>query len=275
MRAPVTELPDDKLAVNPGLKQQLGEEQLRAASTKLADGVFQTDFIVPEMRCVGCISAIERGLVKLSHVNHVRANLSNRQVSVTWNSAEGSASDIDTAITGLGFEHTPFDLEVPEGNETAATGKRLLQSLSVAGFAAANIMLLSVSVWSGAEAETARLFHLISGLIAVPAVAFAGRPFFSSALKALSAGRLNMDVPISVAVILALGMSIFEATTGGKEAYFDAAVTLLFFLLIGRYLDHLMREKARGAVTRLAQIAPKNAVLVDTGGKTCLVPIQT
>jgi Cu2+-exporting ATPase len=127
-------------------------------------------------------------------------------------------------------------------------------------------MLFSVSIWSGADAVTRDLFHWMSALIALPAVAYAGQPFFRSAWMSLRGGHLNMDVPISLAVVLAAGMSLVETINHGEEAYFDASVTLLFFLLIGRTLDHLMREKARGAVRNLARLAPRGAMRLHDDG---------
>ena len=146
--------------------------------------------------------------------------------------------------------------------------------LAVAGFAAANVMLLSVSVWSGADAETTRLFQLISGLIAVPACLFAGRPFFASALAALRNKRLNMDVPISLAVLMALGMSVHESLVGQHETYFDASVTLLFFLLIGRYLDHRMRERAHSAIMQLSRLVPAGAIRLSADGTQSYVSLD-
>ena len=245
----------------------LVEQQILAASEPVKDEMLRTEFIVPGMHCVGCIGTLERGLTTLPQVKAARANLSNRTLNVVWDPQIGPASQLATKIDQLGFDHLLREDPGDQIEAVADTGRRLLRCLAVAGFAAANIMLLSVSVWSGADAETARLFHLLSGLIAVPAVAFAGRPFFVSAQKALLAGRLNMDVPISLAVLMALGMSVFESITGGEEAYFDAAVTLLFFLLIGRYLDHLMRERARGAVARLSKLTSKTVTLVDEDGQ--------
>ena len=107
-------------------------------------------------------------------------------------------------------------------------------------------MLLSVSVWAGEgemDSGTLLLLHYISAVIALPAAAFAGRPFFESAFRALKARSVNMDVPISLAVILALGLSLYELFIGHGDTYFDAAVMLLFFLLIGRYLDSRLQRR--------------------------------
>jgi len=243
----------------------LEEQQIIQNSHNLSEGRYCTVFIVSAMHCAACIRKIEKGLIDLDVVNEARANLSMRTVSVIWKPKLGSILEVQEKLTQLGFEHHVEDANNNPANYKDVS-KSLLLALAVAGFSAANIMLLSISVWSGADRETAHLFHLISGLIAVPAVAFSGRPFFHSAFNALSAGRLNMDVPISLAIGLALGMSLFEALSGGDQAYFDASVTLLFFLLIGRYLDQMIRQKARSAVERIVSLSSKAGVLILPDG---------
>lgn len=247
------------------------DADLRASAMKLGSGLFQSEFILPEMHCAGCIRTLEADLSALEGVDHVRANLSQRRVSVTWDPALTSPSKIEKTLRNLGFSPRAFD-GGQVGRHDDATGRALVLSLAVAGFAAMNIMLLSVSVWSGADEATAGLFHLISGLIAVPAVLYAGRPFYQSAWHALRAGRLNMDVPISLAVGLALAMSLSQSLNGGHEVYFDAAVMLLFFLLIGRTLDHMMRRRALSAVERLATLAPRGAMVVMPSGEASKGP---
>lgn len=253
---------------------KLEEEKLFESSFKLKDGLRQLDFIVPEMKCAACISKIEKKLNTLPQVVQARANLSLKKVSVRWAPELGPVLEIDRALQTLGFDHSVYDINFDHASESKRIGRELLLALAVAGFSAANIMLLSVSVWSGTDAATTHLFHLISGLIAVPTIIFSGRPFFRSAIKSLLGGRLNMDVPISLAVILALLMSLYETMTGGNEAYFDASVTLLFFLLIGRYLDHLTREKARGAVERLSQLSSKGGILIHEDGSSSYIPLD-
>ena len=132
--------------------------------------------------------------------------------------------------------------------------------LAVSGFAMMNVMLLSVSVWSGAEGETRNFLHWVSAFIALPTVAFSATPFFNSGWGALRKGHLNMDVPISLAIILAVGMSVFETWVGGPDAYFDAALSLTFFLLLGRYLSHRTSMAARSAALELAALETKTAL---------------
>ena len=130
------------------------------------------------------------------------------------------------------------------------------------GFATMNVMLLSVSVWSGGRPH-ARLFHLISAAIALPVVIISGQPFFRNAWTGLRAATLNMDVPISLAILLAAGISLFETLNGGEHAYFDAALALTFFLLIGRYLDHRSRAAARSAAAELSALEVRTAHRVE------------
>ncbi|MEO0730589.1 MAG: heavy metal translocating P-type ATPase, partial [Pseudomonadota bacterium] len=264
-----------EMAVAPVLKkgsQSLDDERLRAASRIVDAQTLRTEFHVPGMHCIGCVKRIERELARLAGVTAVRANLSTRRVSITWQSASTIVTSFSDELDALGFEHSLLQLGTLSENDDTGTLKHLLLCLGVAGFSAANVMLLSISVWSGADTETRQLFHLISGLIAVPAAMFAGRPFFSSAANAIGHARLNMDVPISLAILLALGMSVGESLSGGEHAYFDAALMLLFFLLIGRTLDHMMRERARNAVKLLARLAAKGAVRLNPDGTQHYVP---
>jgi len=254
------------------LKQRLDHERLLAASHDMGDGLLQTDLLVPAMHCATCIRTIETGLGQIKGVDNARANLSTRRVSVRWRPDAGGDADFISALSGLGFEASLYD-HANIATEADDTGRKLLVCLAVAGFAAANIMLLSVSVWAGADAETQRLFQLISGLIAVPASVFAGQPFYRSAWAALSNRRLNMDVPISLAVLLALGVSVYEALYGHHETWFEASVSLLFFLLIGRYLDHMMRERARSAILQLSRLMPAGASRLDAAGQASYTPL--
>lgn len=239
-----------------------------------APGIHAAEFLVPDIHCAGCIGKIERGLSAMPGVLEARVNLSTKRLSVRWEEGRFRSEELTQAVKTLGFDAKPFDPQAPSDNEARKRERELLVAMGVAGFAAANVMLLSVSVWSGAEDATRALFHWISALIALPAVVFSGKPFFRSALSALRARRLNMDVPISLAVILASAMSLFETISGGHETYFDAAVMLLFFLLVGRYLDRRMRGLAQSGASRLMTLAGDAACVVSADGQEQKLPLR-
>ncbi|MFN3943293.1 MAG: heavy metal translocating P-type ATPase [Allosphingosinicella sp.] len=219
---------------------------------------------MPGLRCAGCIAKIEDGLPHVAGIASARVNFTARQVAVVHDPAL-QPPDLQAALERLGFEAQALKAEAT----TAATSesRKLALATAVAGFASMNVMLLSVSVWSGATGATRDLFHLISAAIAIPTVAYSGQPFFRSALGALRHGRTTMDVPISIGVLLVTLLSLHEALTSGPHAYFDGAVMLLFFLLVGRLMDSVMRDRARdGVATLLRQTAPGALVLRDDGG---------
>ena len=219
---------------------------------------------VPGMHCAGCISTVERGLERLDGVRAARVNLGLKRVMV--DAAPGlQLSDIITHLANLGYEAHELDADALGPEQNDPEGRALLMRLAVSFFAMMNVMLLSGAVWSGAEDATRDLFHWISAAIALPTLAFAGQPFFASAGAALRAGRLGMDVPISLALLLSGGLSLYETVAGGHQAYFDAGVMLCFFLLAGRYLDYRSRSVARSAAQELSALEVPRATRLDDG----------
>ncbi len=227
-----------------------------------SDGTLGMELAVEGIACGACINRIESAVKRLPGVTEARLNFTNRRLHVAWADGALEPAQILQTLEENGYRGHPF-VPLRAEQEEAAEQRRLTRSMAVAGFAAMNIMLMSVSVWSGnvtdITPETRDFFHWASALIALPAAAYAGRPFFSSAWRALKSGHLNMDVPISLGVILALGMSLVETANHAKEAYFDSAIMLLFFLLVGRTLDHAMRRKTRAVAGNLAALRADTA----------------
>ncbi len=225
---------------------------------------------LPAAHCAACISTVETTLMAQAGVKAARLNLTQRRVLIETEAGVEPSAMI-AALSRAGYEAFELDAGMLSSTETEKVARDLAMRLGVAFFSMMNVMLLSVAVWSGGEGATRDLFHWISALIAIPTVAFSGRPFFASAARSLRAGRLGMDVPISLALILATAISLFETAHGGHHAYFDAAVMLCFFLLLGRYLDHRTRAIARSAAEELAALeVPRAKVLV--GGTEVLRP---
>lgn len=227
---------------------------------------------LPTAHCAACMSTVENGLQAVPGVQSARVNLTLRRVSVDAD-AGVTAADLIPVLESLGYEAHELDPGLLSATETDRQGRELLMRLGVAGFAMMNVMLLSVAVWSGAAEATRDLFHWISAAIALPTVVFSGQPFFKSAWASLRVGRLGMDVPISLAIILASSISLYETFNSGHHAYFDAAVMLVFFLLAGRYLDHRTRAVARSAAEELAALEVPRAVRVQ-GGSEATVAIS-
>ncbi|AUH32675.1 heavy metal translocating P-type ATPase [Paracoccus tegillarcae] len=272
---------EDQTASAPvGAAQQAGKKRLgsalqrghaRHSVIRAPDGRGLCVLSVPGIRCGGCVASIERALNGRADVISARANLTLKQVRLLLPDDGADPASIVDALAELGFDAMPAETSDPAVDPE---GGRLLRATAVAGFGAMNIMLLSVGVWAGAQGETRNTLHLVSALIALPVIAYAGQPFFRSAMGALKARRLNMDVPITLGVLLATALSLFELFQGGHHVFFDAAVTLLFFLLGGRYLDHMMRQRARSAVSGLARLSPKGAMRRDADGGLQFTALQ-
>ncbi len=238
-----------------------------------ADGRDALELMVTGARCAACLRKIEGGLLSLPGVAEARLNLSTQRLRVTWTPGSLAPESIPEALRALGYGASLFNPEAA-GRAADEEGRRLLRYLAVAGFAAMNIMMFSVPIWSGRDEMgegTRTLLHWISALIAIPAALYAAQPFFRSAYAALKVRRANMDVPISLAVFLTLGMSIAETLQRGEHAYFDGITMLLFFLLIGRYLDHQLRERARTAARELLALQAVTAARIGPGGATTII----
>jgi Cu2+-exporting ATPase len=226
------------------------------------------------MHCGGCLRSVERAALCVAGVTSARANLSAKRVSIAYDPARTGELALIEALARAGFPAAPMQ-SVKLGAEQARQ-KYLLRRMAVAGFGAMNIMLLSVSVWAGRAEDMDQsqqiLFWWISALIALPTVAYAGQPFFASALTALRGRRLNMDVPISLAILLATGMSLYQTIRGNDQVYFDAAVSLLFLLLVGRFLDESLRVRTCGQAQNLVSLQSGIATVIAEDGRTHPVP---
>ena len=221
---------------------------------------------VEGVHCPACIQKIESSLGTHAGVSKARLNYSTKRLNLVWQGQAEEADRFIDTLDGLGYKARPFEADKADASDSEHA-KFLRLCLGVSGFASGNIMLLSFALWLTDVHQmgviTREFFHLVSALIAVPTVAFAGRPFFRSAYAVLSKGRTNMDVPISLGLILATGMSLFEMFRGAEHVFFDSAVMLIFFLLIGRYFDFLALANARRAAGDLVSMMAGTARVVD------------
>ncbi|MET4206353.1 cation-translocating P-type ATPase [Bradyrhizobium sp. LA2.1] len=240
------------------------------------EGIKHIDLAVEGVHCAGCMAKIERGLSAIPDVTLARVNLTDRRVALEWKQGTLDPARFIDRLEELGYKAYPYETESAEATEVAES-RFLLRCLGVAAFATMNVMMLSIPVWSGNVSdmlpEQRDFFHWLSALIALPAAAYAGQPFFRSAWRALSAKTTNMDVPISIGVCLALGMSVVETIHHAEHAYFDAAIMLLTFLLVGRFLDQNMRRRTRAVAGNLAALKAETAAKFVGPDEISQVPV--
>lgn len=233
-----------------------------------ADGTAALTLLVDGIHCAGCVNRIERTLTQIPGVLAARVNLTTKRLSLRWRESAIDARQIGVKLADLGYAAVPFDADA--GHAKDSEEARLLRALAVAGFASANVMLLSVATWAGAFGEmgagTRGLLHWVSALIVLPSAAYAVRPFLSSAVAGLKRGEMRMDLPIAVGVLMTLAMSLSEAVRNGPYVYFDAAASLLFFLLVGRVLDRLARSRASAAAENLLVLRGATATVIAGNG---------
>jgi cbb3-type cytochrome oxidase maturation protein len=244
-----------------------------------ADGTHELTLAIDGLQCGACVWLIESVLAQEPTVLTGRVNMTTRRLRLVWRGAADEAGHLVGTIERLGYRLVPFDTAMLAAAQDR-TGRALIRALAVAGFAAGNVMLISIGIWAGDRAgllddmgpATRSLLHWVSALIALPAIAYAGMPFFVSAAAALRHARTNMDVPISLGVLLVTGMSLAQTITGGEHTYFDSAVTLLFFLLIGRVLDHRARGQARATAEQLLTLRNTDVAVIGADGSVTRRP---
>lgn len=242
-----------------------------------AAGADRVELLVRGARCAGCLAKIEKAAGALPNVAAARLNLTTGKLAVAFAPGKADPAGLIGAMESLGYGASLFDPAQALAAEDREA-RDLALALGVAAFGAMNVMMFTVPVWAGffgqdMDLVTRKAMLWWAALISTPCTLFAGRIFFRSAIASLRKGRANMDVPISIGVILTLAVSFFETFLGGEHAYFDAAVTLLFLLLIGRYLDHKLRARARSAARDLLALQAPIALRLDQAGQASAVPV--
>lgn len=240
------------------------------------NGSFSISLMVQGIHCAACVWLIESILKKQENVVKARVNLSRKSLFLQWQGDKEDGNKIAKIICDIGYKLLPFDEDLIR-TEEKKYDDTIIKSLAVAGFGAGNIMFFSIILWIyGVEnigVSTKNLLHFFSAVIAIPVIIYSSRVFFSSALKSLKAGYPNMDLAISIAISLASIVSLLESFRKQEYVYFDSAVMLVFFLLIGRYLDMKARKKAFSIASEFTMLAASFG-RVEEGGKNRILPVK-
>ena len=227
------------------------------------------ELLVQGAHCANCIAKIESGLRKLDGVREARFNLSTGRLTVRGSGL--TPVIVTTRVESLGFKASPFQPSEAMSADVAQE-RLLLRCLAIGAFGVAFVVPLTdatQALWFGVAdmgPATRTALNWLVALVACPTALFASRPFFRSALRGLSAGSANMDVPIGLAILLSLGLSLYQTAMHGTQTYFDAAVMLPFLLLIGRYLDLRVKRRASEAARQLIAMQAVTVRRLAQGG---------
>jgi Cu2+-exporting ATPase len=238
-------------------------------------GLRELDLIVSGLTCGACVWLVEQALAAEPDVLKARASLSARRLTVAWRGPASRANDLAGLVARLGFKVAPWSPACLRATEDAE-GRALVRALGIAAFGAMNVMLVSIAVWVGTdmEPETRHLMHWLAALIGLPTVLVAGMPFYRSAWGAIRAGRVNMDLAVSIGVLATTLMSLSETFRNGEYTWFDGATSLLALLLAGRVLDRAMRRRARQSMAELLALQEGTVALRLADGTTRAVPAE-
>ncbi|GAC19429.1 Cu2+-exporting ATPase [Paraglaciecola arctica BSs20135] len=217
------------------------------------------------INCAACGWLIEKQLAKLSGVLKVGVNVSARRASVTWNNKKLKLSQILNHIENIGYHAKPFQ---PEQHEASfrQENKAFLKRLGLAGLMTMQVMMLNVGVFfdlfGHIDPQTKQYFNWISLLLTTPVILYSASGFYSSAIRALRAKVVNMDVPITLALTLTYVSGVFATAQNSGQTYFESLCMFVFLLLISRYLEHSARYKASQLSANMLEYMPSTANLL-------------
>ncbi len=238
--------------------------------------VKEASLILEGITCAACIWLNERHLKQLPGVLQVQVNYATYRARITWDDQSIHLSKILEEIQLLGYNAHPFSAERQESLRRKRRAKDL-RRIAVAGLSAGQVMMLAVALYAGAafgmEDSTAALLRYFSLALTLPVVFYVALPFYQSAWNALLGKRLNMDVPVSLAVVGAFVGSAWSTLRGHGVVYYDAITMFSLFLLSSRFLEHGAQERSVEAAENLLKLAPAMATKVLDGGQHQPVPV--
>jgi Cu2+-exporting ATPase len=237
---------------------------------QISDNKYKIYLYVDGIACGSCVWLIENSLQSLEFIISARLTVSTNRLEIIWKEDKNLILKIVKYITTLGYQVTPFNPEILNIQEEKYE-QDMLKAIAVSGFATAQVMALALAVWignaTGEMGSYLRYFlHIISGIITIPAILYASKTFIKSAFYALKNKRTNIDVPISIGIIATLLISVQETIIMSKYVYYDAAASLTFLLLIGRFLALKAKNKARHTIREIMFKRPNVANLIKKEG---------
>jgi len=219
----------------------------------------EASLILEGITCAACIWLNEQHLSRLPGVTGVDINYATRRARVRWDDSRLKLSAILSAVAAIGYRAYPYDTA---RSEALAKQERrtALWRLFVAGFGMMQVMMYAIPVYLAGDgdmtADIAQLLRWAGCILTVPVVFYSAAPFFRNAWRDLRLLRVGMDVPVALGIGAAFGASVWATLTGRGEIYFDSVAMFVFFLLGGRYMEMMARQRAVGVTEALTKLLP-------------------
>ena len=245
----------------------------RFVSTQ-ANGHSESRLLLEGVTCAACTWLIETYLSKQKGIQLAEVNYSNHRATISWDPEEIKFSALFTFLSEIGYRALPYDPAVQERQQKQLK-KSMLIRLAVAGFCAGNIMMLSISLYSGyfsgMQTEFKHFFQWLSALLSLPAVLYSAGPFWSGAITSIKSKYPNMDLLISLGIVTTFSYSVMALLADGGETYFDSCTMLIFILLIGRTLESMTRSGVMNIKEQLLRLTPQFVVRLNEDGSEATV----
>ena len=228
----------------------------------LQDGSSEISLLLDGLSCGACGSLCEAWLARQPGVRHAAVNDASQRVVVSWNPAATDLAAVLRAVSALGFAAVPYD---PAQREWRARVERraLLQRGAIAALAMMQVMMFAgATYWSddGVAPEQLRLLNWASMVLTMPVMLYSAAPLWRNAWRDVSHGRVGMDVPIVLGLIVALAASAWATLRGGGPVYYDSITMFVALVLGARYLELMARQRAAAVIETLARRQPDTAV---------------
>jgi len=237
----------------------------------VSSSIKETILTVDGISCVACAWLIEMQLSKTLGILSISVNATTQRATVRWNNETLKLSKIISKISGIGYQALPFKASnVEQANQIQS--KRFIKRLGISGILMMQVLMIAIGLYFGAFAdmESYNLVYLrwISLFLTLPIVTYGAFPFYAGAIKTLKMKRLSMDVPVSIAIILAFIASSWATFNQQGEVYFESVAMFTFLLLIGKFLEFRARSRAAEVSANLLKLMPLAATKLIDGIET-------
>ena len=234
-------------------------DEIKSQFVYVQDGMSVAELSVNNLRCAACTWLIESRLDELEGIDKCQVNLTNQRMRVIWDESKLPISRILAVINEIGYEAKPYRQDTHEAM-LARHNNQMLIRLGIAALGSMQAMMYAVAIYFGEYSDMLifqrDFLRWVSLFVSTPVFFYAGMPFFTSAWSAIRARQVNMDVPVSIALIVTFFASLFATITGQGETYYDSVSMFIFFLLAGRYIEHNARLKAATMANDLVVVEP-------------------